>query len=58
MGEAAKTHPELAALSMSVAKVDPDKGTYYRIQAGPAAEDAAAVCGAVKARGQDCLVVR
>lgn len=53
-----KTHPELAALSMSVAKVEiPNKGTYYRIQAGPAA-DAAAVCGAVKARGQDCLVVR
>ena len=53
-----KTHPELAALSISVAKVEiPNKGTYYRIQAGPAA-DAAAVCGAVKARGQDCLVVR
>lgn len=53
-----KTHPELAALAMSVAKVEiPNKGTYYRIQAGPAA-DAAAVCGAVKARGQDCLVVR
>lgn len=57
-GKLQKAHPELAALSMSIAKVDiPNKGTYYRIQAGPTA-DAAAVCGAVKARGQDCLVVR
>ncbi|MFY8106533.1 MAG: SPOR domain-containing protein [Elstera sp.] len=53
-----KAHPELARLSMSVAKVEiPNKGTYYRIQAGPVT-DGASVCGAVKARGQDCLVVR
>jgi hypothetical protein len=53
-----KAHPELASLSMSVAKVEiPNKGTYYRIQAGPVS-DGASVCGAVKARGQDCLVVR
>ncbi len=53
-----KTHPELANLSMSLAKVEiPNKGTYYRIQAGPVS-DGASVCGAVKARGQDCLVVR
>ncbi len=53
-----KAHPELSSLSMSVAKVEiPNKGTYYRIQAGPV-NDGASVCGAVKARGQDCLVVR
>lgn len=53
-----KANPELANLSMSVAKVEiPSKGTYFRIQAGPVA-DGGAVCAALKARGQDCLIVR
>ncbi|KJV08924.1 hypothetical protein VZ95_14710, partial [Elstera litoralis] len=53
-----KANPELANLSMSVAKVEiPNKGTYYRIQAGPVA-DGGSVCAALKARGQDCLIVR
>lgn len=53
-----KANPELANLSLSVAKVEiPNKGTYFRIQAGPVA-DGGAVCAALKARGQDCLVVR
>lgn len=38
----------------------PDKGTYYRIQAGPFADAAAAerICGALKRRNLGCSIVR
>ncbi|MEK9660891.1 MAG: SPOR domain-containing protein [Alphaproteobacteria bacterium] len=49
----------LGALDLNVQKATLSKGTYYRIQAGPLADRAAAgtLCSALKSRKQDCLVV-
>ena len=55
-------HPELLSkLSLTVQRaVLADKGTYYRVQAGPFdSRDAAdSLCRKLKSRGQDCIVVR
>ncbi|MFD2262625.1 SPOR domain-containing protein [Lacibacterium aquatile] len=56
-----RTHPELGSLSMQASKVDiAGKGTFYRVQAGPLADAGAAsqLCGSLKAKNQDCIVVR
>lgn len=57
-----KKHPDLfAGLSLTVQRaVIKDRGTYYRVQAGPFSDHKKAdvVCRALKKRGQDCLVVR
>lgn len=49
----------LGALALQIEQAKLSKGTYYRIQAGPLADRAAAgtLCGKLKARKQDCLVV-
>jgi cell division septation protein DedD len=49
----------LGRLQLSLQTARLEKGTYHRIQAGPLADRAAAdaVCSALKARKQDCLVV-
>jgi hypothetical protein len=38
----------------------PDKGTYYRVEAGPLADAAAAsrLCGELKKRNLGCTIVR
>lgn len=56
-----RTHPELSSLSMQTSKVDiAGKGTFFRVQAGPLADNSAAsqLCGTLKAKNQDCIVVR
>ena len=52
---------ELQALQPHLVKVDiPGKGTFHRLQAGPfaSAEAAETTCQALKARKQDCLIVK
>lgn len=55
-------HPELLSkLSLTVQRaVLANKGTYYRVQAGPFQNRDAAdsLCRKLKSRGQDCIVVR
>jgi cell division septation protein DedD len=56
-----RANPELAALSMSTTRVDlGDKGIFYRIQAGPLSDSAAAerLCAELKQRKQGCIVVK
>ncbi|MSO89609.1 MAG: SPOR domain-containing protein [Rhodospirillaceae bacterium] len=58
-----KNHPDvLSGLSLTVspAELGGDRGTVYRVQAGPVADEAAArdLCGKLSARRQGCLVVR
>lgn len=55
----AKNSDLLGALELNVQRADLSKGTYYRIQAGPLADRAAAgdICTQLKSRKQDCLVV-
>ena len=51
----------LGALTMSIQRADLGaKGIYYRVQAGPLADDAAAkaLCGSLQPRKIGCLVVR
>jgi cell division septation protein DedD len=51
----------LGKLSLSVSRVDlGGKGTYYRIQAGPVADEAKATqdCAALKSRKVGCILVR
>ena len=51
----------LGALTMSIQRADLGaKGVYYRIQAGPLADDAAAktLCSSLQSRKIGCLVVR
>jgi len=49
----------LANLSPQVLAVDIEgKGRFYRLRAGPVRGGAAALCGALRARGQACVVVR
>jgi hypothetical protein len=56
-----KAHPqELGDLSLTIERVDKGAaGVFYRLQAGPLADKAAArqVCASLKQRGQDCIVV-
>ena len=49
----------LGGLELLVQTVKLPKGTFYRVQAGPLANRAAAdsLCGTLKSRKQDCLVV-
>lgn len=57
-----KKHPDLfAKLTLTVQRaVIKDRGTYYRVQAGPFAKREAAdsLCRKLKNLGQDCLVIR
>ncbi|MFQ5972745.1 MAG: SPOR domain-containing protein [Alphaproteobacteria bacterium] len=50
----------LAGLTLNVQRADLDQGTFYRLQAGPLVDQAAArkLCSALKARDQGCLVVQ
>jgi hypothetical protein len=55
-----KANPELGSLQLNVVQVElPDKGTFYRVQAGPLSDQGSAdqLCGALKARSQGCIVV-
>ena len=55
-----KTNADLlGSLGLNVQAVKLDRGTFYRIQAGPLADRAAAssLCGKLKGRNQDCLIV-
>jgi cell division septation protein DedD len=49
----------LGKLSLTIQTIKLDRGTFYRIQAGPLADRAAAssLCGTLKTRKQDCLIV-
>lgn len=49
----------LGSLALNVQTITLDRGTFYRIQAGPLADRSAAtsLCGKLKSRNQDCLVV-
>lgn len=49
----------LGKLSLNVQAIKLDRGTFFRIQAGPLTDRAAAgsLCGKLKTRKQDCLVV-
>ena len=49
----------LGSLDLNVQSVKLDRGTFYRVQAGPLADRFAAssLCGQLKNRKQDCLVV-
>ena len=49
----------LGKLKLQVQTVKLSKGTFYRVQAGPLADRtaAASLCGSLKTRKQDCLVV-
>jgi hypothetical protein len=56
-----KANPELAQLTMIPARVDlGDRGIFYRVQAGPLADAAAAerLCAGLKERKQGCIVVK
>ncbi len=57
-----KQHPDLfAELTLTVQRaVIKDRGTYYRVQAGPFSKREAAdsLCRKLKNLGQDCLVIR
>lgn len=49
----------LGSLALNVQTITLDRGTFYRIQAGPLADRSAAssLCGQLKSRNQDCLIV-
>jgi len=49
----------LGGLSLQVERAELPKGTFYRVQAGPLADPAAAaeLCSSLKSRNQDCLLV-
>jgi len=53
-------YPELAGLSSSTHKIDtPDKGTFYRVEAGPLDEAAAkSTCTRLRGQGLGCIVVK
>jgi hypothetical protein len=56
-----KANPELASLTMTPQRVDlGDKGIFFRIQAGPLSDAAAAdhLCAQLKERKQGCIVVK
>jgi hypothetical protein len=53
-------YPELAGLTSSTHKIDtPDKGTFYRVEAGPLDEAAAkSTCTRLRGQGLGCIVVK
>lgn len=56
-----KAHPDLLGnLTLTVQSVDKNGTTFYRIQAGPVADRAAAkqLCASLKGQGQDCIVAK
>jgi hypothetical protein len=56
-----KAHPDLlGGLTLTVESVDKSGTTFYRIQAGPLADRAAAkqLCASLKGQGQDCIVAK
>jgi hypothetical protein len=56
-----KAHPDLlGSLALTVESVDKNGTTFYRIQAGPLADRAAAkqLCASLKGQGQDCIVAK
>lgn len=55
-----RRYPELASLSNSTNKIDtPDKGTFYRVEAGPLDEAAAkSTCTHLRGQGLGCIVVK
>lgn len=56
-----KAHPDLlGGLTLTVESVDKNGTTFYRIQAGPLADRAAAkqLCASLKGKGQDCIVAK
>jgi len=55
-----RRYPELAGLGSSTHKIDtPDKGTFYRVEAGPLDEAAAkSTCTRLRGQGLGCIVVK
>ena len=55
-----RRYPELAALKSTTNKIDiPDKGTFYRVEAGPLNEgDAKSTCARLRTQGLGCIVVK
>lgn len=56
-----KRYPELVGLKLTKSRVEiADKGVFFRVQAGPFADAAAAerVCAALKGKNQGCALVR
>ena len=56
-----KANPELGELTVSLPRVDlGEKGVFYRVQAGPLSDAAAAerLCSELKERKQGCIVVK
>ena len=55
-----RRYPELAGLSSSTHKIDtPDKGTFFRVEAGPLDEAAAkSTCTRLRGEGLGCIVVK
>jgi hypothetical protein len=53
-------YPELAGMTNSTSKIDtPDKGTFYRVEAGPLDEAAAkSTCTHLRGQGLGCIVVK
>ena len=53
-------YPELAGLTSSTHKIEtPDKGTFYRVEAGPLDEAAAkSTCTRLRGQGLGCIVVK
>jgi len=55
-----RRYPELAGMSNSTSKIDTqDKGTFYRVEAGPLDEAAAkSTCTRLRGQGLGCIVVK
>jgi hypothetical protein len=55
-----RRYPELASLKNTTSKIDmPDKGTFYRIEAGPLPEgEAKSTCDRLRTQGLGCIVVK
>jgi hypothetical protein len=55
-----RRYPELAGLTSATSKIDvPDKGTFYRVEAGPLDEAAAkSTCTRLRGQGLGCIVVK
>jgi hypothetical protein len=55
-----RRYPELAGMANSTSKIDtPDKGTFYRVEAGPLDEAAAkSTCTRLRGQGLGCIVVK
>jgi hypothetical protein len=55
-----RRYPELASLKSTSSKIDmPDKGTFYRVEAGPLnASEAKSTCDRLRTQGLGCIVVK